>query len=178
MTAAGPGRWSVGVVALHWIGAALILELLGHGWLMVHGGLSAGTTFDLFQWHKTVGFLALAVTLARLCARIATHAPPAVPIAWERRLAASVQALLYAATLVMIASGWLTVSASPLPIPTEVLGLTIPNIALPDAALFGAAKVVHAAAAWTIAGLVALHVAGALKHAWIDRDGVMARMWR
>ncbi len=141
-------------------------------------GFSAATTFDLFQWHKSLGFAALAVTLARLAARAATLAPPkprSPP--WERRLSAGVQALLYAITLVAIGSGWLIVSTSPLPIPTRFFGLfVVPNIAAPNAATFAAATLAHWLAALAIAGLVALHVAGALKHAFIDRDDVLRRM--
>jgi cytochrome b561 len=175
---ARPPRWNRVVVALHWIGAALILELLAHGWLMIHGGFSAAETFDLFQWHKSLAFVALAVTLARLLARAATPAPskPGSP-PWERRLSAFVQALLYVATLIAIGSGWLAVSTALLPIPTRFFGLfVVPNIAAPDASLFAAATVAHAVTAFAIVGLVALHIAGALKHALIDRDDVLRRM--
>ncbi len=176
--ASGPLRWSGSAIVLHWIGAALILELLFHGWLMIHGRLSAAFTFDLFQWHKSLGFTALAVTVARLVTRALAPAPPKPDsAAWERRLSALVQALLYLLTLVVIASGWLIVSASPLPIPTRFFGLfVVPNIAAPNNALFAAATTAHWVAALVIAGLVALHVAGALKHALIDRDDVLARM--
>ena len=92
-------------------------------------------------------------------------------------MAASVQALTYLLSIVAIASGWLVVSAASLPVPTRVFGLiTIPNVAAPDPALFAAARLAHRIAAWSILGLVALHVAGALKHHWIDRDDVLLRM--
>ena len=94
-----------------------------------------------------------------------------------KRLAHIVQAALYALTVLAVAAGWLLVSTSPLPIPTRFFDLfVIPNIARPDAALFAAAKTAHEIAAWAILGLVALHVAGALKHHLIDRDDVMKRM--
>ena len=171
-------RWSGLVITLHWLGAVLILELLVHGWMMLHGGFSAATTFDLFQWHKSLGFVALAVTLARLVARAFSAPPPPLdsPL-WERRLAVCVQALLYLVTLVAILSGWLAVSTALLPIPTRFFGLfVVPNIAAPDASLFAATALAHWLAALTIAGLVALHVAGALKHAMVDRDGVFRRI--
>jgi len=38
-------------------------------------------------------------------------------------------------------------------------------------------KPVHAVGAFAMAGLVVLHVAAALKHQWIDRDGLLRRMW-
>ncbi len=117
-----PTRWNGALVALHWVAAALILELLIHGWLMVHGGFSAATTFDLYQWHKSLGFVVLALTAARLAARALTRAPPELPApVWEKRLAALVQASLYLLTLLIIAAGWLAVSTSPLPDPDPVL---------------------------------------------------------
>lgn len=172
-----PARWSPAAIGLHWLGAALILELLGHGWIMVHGGLGAATAFGLYQWHKTLGFAALAVTALRLLGRLA-FAAPAAPLGppWERRLASGVQAALYALTLAAILAGWLVASASPLPIPIRVFGLAIPDIARPDPALFAGAALAHKAAAWAIAALVALHVAGAAKHALLDRDGTLTRM--
>lgn len=174
-----PVRWSAPTVVLHWLGAALILELLGHGWLMVHGGLSAATTFDLFQSHKSVGFVALGVTVLRLAARSLFDAPRELTTApWERWLAKCVQGFLYLLTLAAIGSGWLLVSTSPLPIPTHFFGwLVIPAIAGPNPSLFVVAARAHALCAATIAGLVTLHVAGALKHRFLDRDDVLDRIW-
>jgi len=88
-----------------------------------------------------------------------------------------VQSSFYLLTVVAVGAGWLVVSASPLPIPTRFFGLfVIPNVAPPDAALFEWATRAHRLAAYAIAVLVVVHVAGALKHQWIDRDGTLARM--
>ena len=140
--------------------------------------LSAATAFALYQSHKSVGFVVLALTVARLVSARECRATPQ-PLAplWEKRLAKTVQAALYALTVVAIVSGWLVVSTSPLPIPTHFFGLfVVPDIARPDATLFAAAAFSHRIAAWSIASLVALHVAGALKHHLIDRDDVLTRM--
>ena len=174
---APPPRWSPAVVALHGINAALILALLALGWVMTRAVFGAAATFDLSQRHKALGFVALARTAARLAARAAAHRPPLPAARWERRLAAVVQAALYALTIGAIVSGWLVVSASPLPVPTRFFGLfEIPNLAGADPSLFAAARAAHALTAYAIAGFVALHVAGALKHHFIDRDDVLARM--
>jgi cytochrome b561 len=177
---ARPARWSPPLVALHWLAAALILELLAHGWIMVHGTSSAGTAFGLYQSHKSLGFVVLAVTAARLflrLSRLSRKAPPPLGPRWERPLAQAVQAALYGLTLVAIVSGWLVVSTSPLPIPTRVFDLVVvPDIARPDANLFAVSAAVHGFSAWSILGLVALHVAGAFKHHVIERDEVLARM--
>jgi cytochrome b561 len=173
-----PARWSELTILLHWAAGAIILALIVLGWVMVYGGLDAAARFDLYQWHKSFGFVALAFTAARLAARYLSIAPSAPPSPlWERRLAALTQAALYALTIVVIVAGWLLVSASPLPIPTRFFNLfVIPNIAGPDPSLFSAAVLTHKLAAWLIVFLVALHVAGALKHHFANCDDVLMRM--
>ena len=173
-----PKRWGALMIALHWLAAANILALLAIGWIMIYARLSSAATFDAYQLHKSLGFAILALTLARLGARVVV-VPPSAPAAarWERSLAAFTQGALYVLTIGAIVAGWLLVSASPLPIPTRFFDLfVIPNIAKPDAALFAAAKLAHKWMAWAIACLVALHSAGALKHHVLDRDDVLTRM--
>jgi cytochrome b561 len=171
-----PPRWSPAIVSLHWLNAALILGLVVLGWAMTHRVFGAAKTFDLYQLHKSLGFAALALTALRLAARAGSKAPPPV-VGWEGRLARIVQAAFYALTLGVIGAGWLVVSTSPLPIPTRFFGLfVVPNIAQPDPAVFVFAKLAHQIAAYALVGLVALHVAGALKHHWIDRDDTLRRM--
>jgi cytochrome b561 len=171
-----PTRWNLGVVAFHWLNAALIVALLAIGWAMTHRVFGAATSFDLFQQHKSLGFVALAVTFVRLAVRVLMLAPPPVP-GWEGGLSRTVQASFYVLTLVAVGAGWLAVSTSPLPVPTRLFGLfVIPNVAPPDAALFASAVLAHRLAAYAIAALLALHVAGALKHHFIDRDVTLAHM--
>jgi cytochrome b561 len=171
------------IISLHWAAGAVILALLALGWVMVYGGLDSAATFDLYQWHKSLGFAALALTAARLAARCVGSSPPApVSPGWERRLAAFTQGSLYILTICAILSGWLVVSTSPLPVPTGFFDLfVIPNIAQPDPSLFAAAALAHEFAAWGMAFLLALHVAGALKHHFVDGDDVLKRIlprWR
>jgi cytochrome b561 len=81
-------------------------------------------------------------------------------------------------TLCAIVSGWFVVSTSPLPVPTRFFDLfVIPNLAPANPSLFAEAVLAHEVAAWAIAFLLALHVAGALKHHLVNRDDVLRRMW-
>ena len=57
------------MISLHWSAGAVILGLLALGWIMVHGGLDSPATFDLYQRHKSWGFVALVLTAGRLAAR-------------------------------------------------------------------------------------------------------------
>jgi cytochrome b len=84
---------------------------------------------------------------------------------------------LYVLILAMIASGWLMVSASPLPIPIHLpLGFTLPNLTGPNAHIEARAKFTHEVLSKLVIGVIALHVTGALKHHFIDHDGVLSRM--
>lgn len=172
-------RWSPLVAALHWLAAALVLGLLGLGWFMVHWEADAARRFDLYQLHKSLGFVALAVLLLRLAARAATRAPP--PLAsmppWERRAAALAHGALYALTLIVALSGWLVVSAAIVAIPTRFFDLfVIPNLPGVGRAQFAPATTLHLLAAWLLAGLIALHVAAALKHRFVNRDAIWSQM--
>jgi cytochrome b561 len=177
-----PERWNGLIISLHWAAAAVILALLALGWVMVYGGLDSAETFDLYQWHKSLGFAALALTAARLATRFFSSSPALASPRWERRLAAFTQGSLYVLAICAILSGWLVVSTSPLPVPTRFFDLfVIPNIARPDPSLFADAELAHRLAAWGMACLIALHVAGAVKHHFVDGDDVMKRMlarWR
>jgi cytochrome b561 len=180
---ARPARWNGWIISFHWAAGATILALVAVGLLMTYGGLDSATTFDLYQQHKSLGFVALALTAPRLVARFLSSSPPApVSPRWEGRLAAFTQGSLYVLTIGAILSGWLLVSASPLPVPTRFFNLfVIPDIARPDPRLFAAAALAHKVSAWAIAFLLPLHVAGALKHHFVDGDDVLKRMlprWR
>jgi cytochrome b561 len=174
-------RWSPSTIALHWLSALLILTLLVLGWFMVHGDLKASTKFDLYQLHKSLGFLSLALLLLRLGARLARpspEAPPAMP-RWERRAADATHVAFYALLLVAALSGWLLASAAIIAIPTRFFDLfVIPNLVGPDAALSASMTFLHYLVSRLLIGLLILHVGAALKHHFFDRDDVFLRMVR
>ena len=61
--------------------------------------------------------------------------------------------------------------------PVVFLGLfPLPDFVQVSESLSDALKLVHATLAFTLAGLVLVHIAAALKHQWIDNDGLLRRM--
>lgn len=138
--------------------------------------------FDLYQWHKSNGLLILAFALVRIAWRLADPPPP-LPAAmppWERRAARANHLLLYGALLAIPVAGLALVSASPLQVPTVAFGvLYVPPLPLPrDEALEAALIALHGTLAFAALALVAVHVAAALRHRFVLRDGVLARMLR
>jgi cytochrome b561 len=178
-TKAAPQRWSAATIAQHWLSAVLILILLGLGWLMVHGDLEASTKFDLYQLHKSLGFLGLALLALRLGARLVQASPPAPPAMppWEHRLAGLAHVAFYLLLLAAALTGWLLVSAAIVAIPTRFFDLiVIPNLVRPDASLSANMAFWHYVVSRLLVGLLVLHIAAALKHHFVDRNDVLARM--
>jgi Prokaryotic cytochrome b561 len=71
-----PESWGAVANVLHWLGAALILAMLGLGLIMVHAGIASGQKFEAYQLHKSTGVLVLVVTLARGLWRGANSSAP------------------------------------------------------------------------------------------------------
>ena len=174
-----PRRWGALTIALHWLSAALVIVLLALGWFMVHGDIAASTKFDLYQLHKSLGFLSLALLLLRFGARLTERSPPTPPQMreWERRLAGLAHGALYALLLAAGLSGWLRVSSAIIPIPSRFFDLfVIPSLVGPDAALSDDMAGMHYVISRLLIGLLVVHVAAALKHHLVDRDDVLVRM--
>jgi cytochrome b561 len=179
MNAPAPVRWNIVVIALHWLSAILILALLAVGFFMTSATLGAATQFDLYQWHKTFGFVLLLLTVMRVFARTltASPAPPADMAPWERRAAGATHFAFYAVLLIVAFAGWLRVSSAIIPIPINFFGLTkIPNLVGPDEAFSERMAFFHEASAWLLLALLALHTAAALKHHYFNEDNVLTRM--
>lgn len=78
------------------------------------------------------------------------------------------------ALVAMPVIGWLATAAGGYPV--EFFGWTLPGIIGKDQALSESLFFVHGVVGWALLGLIVLHVAGALRHWLVKRDGVMARM--
>lgn len=168
--------WGAVQKALHWTTALFVVGLVAVGWIMVERE-PGRRTFELYALHKSTGLALLALVLVRLAWRV-TQPRPALPAAmprWERRLAGVVHGSIYAVLVAMPLSGWVLHSASGLPL--RWFGLArVPAIAPRGDDLKLLAADVHYALAWLLALLVALHLAGVLKHRFIDRDDVLRGM--
>jgi cytochrome b561 len=175
-------RYSGVAIALHWLIAAAIVAQLAVGLWMVRAMQqldSRMAAFQAYQWHKSLGLTILVLSLARLGWRLA-HPPPALPdtvTRFERIAARSVHWLLYALTIAIPLIGWAMVSASPLQIPTLIFGwFQWPHLPWFSASVEPALKSAHRWAAYLMIGLLVLHIAAALKHHFVNRDGVLRRM--
>jgi cytochrome b561 len=171
-------RYSLVSIVLHWSIAVLIVWNILLGWNM--GDLPPEQRFGAYQTHKSIGLTVLTLSLLRLGWRLANPAPP-LPShmkGWERLFARGTHVLFYVLMIGVPLGGWALVSSSPLNLPTSFWGLfDWPHLPLPKSkALSDQIESAHGLGAWIIVITLGLHVAGALKHQFLDRDTVLWRM--
>jgi cytochrome b561 len=165
-------RYSSGAIAFHWTIAGLVIFNLLVG--LLHDAVPPVRA--LMPAHKAVGITVLALSVLRVAWRLA-HRPPPLPAdvrGWERGAAHAMHWLLYLLIIVMPLTGW-AMSGGAKPHPFTWLGLPVPLLPVSDGAADGAWRA-HVVLGWTMAGLVAIHIAAALRHHWLLRDAVLARM--
>lgn len=170
-----PGQYTAVAKVLHWLLALGIIVAFFVG-IYMSGLPISPQRLKLFNWHKWAGVTILALSAIRLLWRL-THRPPAdVPMpGWQRVAAHANHTLLYVLFFAVPLVGWAYSSAAGFPI--VLFGvLPLPDFVSPDKALSEMIKPWHGYLAYAMATLVVLHVAGALKHQFIDRDGLLSRM--
>lgn len=170
-----PQRYTGPAIALHWLLALLIAASLLLGSTMTELAPSP-TRLALVNAHQWSGIVILGLTALRLLWRLG-HRPPEPPLmpAWQRRAAAATHGLLYLLCFAVPLAGWAYSSAAGFPVVLFGL-LPLPDWVAPDRALAALIKPLHAALAYALAALIALHVAAALKHHVVDDDGLLRRM--
>jgi cytochrome b561 len=168
-------RYTPVAVVLHWLLALAIVGAFCVGLYMSDLPFSLQRV-KLYNWHKWAGISILALSALRLLWRLANRPPPDVPMpTWQARLAHATHFLFYAAFFAVPLTGWAMSSAKGFPIVWFGV-LPLPDFVPKDHDLGELLERVHGWLAYGLAALVLAHVAGALKHQFIDRDGLIARM--
>ncbi len=168
-------RYTRLAIILHWLIALGIFVAFPLG-LYMHELPLSPRKLQLYSYHKWIGITLLALMLARLGWRL-WHTPPAMlPMPqWQKQIAESVHVGLYVLLFAVPLSGWLMSSA--LGFQVVWLGLVpLPDLVHKNKELGELLKQVHKTLDFALLGLLILHIAGALKHQWIDRDGTLQRM--
>ena len=163
-------------VLLHWIVALFIIALIVTGWYMVGIPKNTPERAFFFNLHKSLGIVTASFIVALIVWRIRHDAPP-LPSAmrgWEKRAAIVNHRLFYFLMVLMTLTGYLISSFSKYG--PKLFGIPLPHWGWEDAALRSNFAAVHRVTALVFALLIAIHIAAALKHLIVDKDGVFQRM--
>ena len=175
-------RYGLVAIALHWLLALLIVGTFSMG-LYMHDLPFSVQRVKYFNWHKWAGITILALSILRLLwrwrhkppplsARVLAHMP-----AWQQGVHRGSQWAMYALFFIVPLFGWAYSTADGLhvvwfgvlPLPDLVpLNRDLAELVL---------KPLHQASAFMLGALVVLHTAAALKHQFVDQDGLLRRMW-
>lgn len=173
-------RYTLTAMVLHWVLAVAILTAFVVGLTLDDMPLSPAK-LKLINWHKWAGISILLLSVLRLLWRLA-HRPPVLPDriqqampGWQTKAYHATHHLMYLLFFVVPLLGWAYSSAKGYPIVWFGV-LPLPDLMPVNKEIADSIKELHGLAAWGLIGLVALHVAAALKHQFIDKDGLISRM--
>ncbi|BCK87027.1 cytochrome b561 [Sideroxyarcus emersonii] len=169
-------QYATAAVAMHWLMAFAIVGLFAFG-LYMHDLPLSPWKLRAYSWHKWAGVSIFGLAVVRLAWRIYNRPPELPPHMGraERFIAHSGHSLLYLLMFTIPLSGWLMSSAKGFQ--TVLFGvLPLPDLLSKNKELGDMLQTVHWSLNLVLAILVAGHVAAALKHHFVDRDDVLARM--
>jgi cytochrome b561 len=170
-----PVRYGWVAQALHWVIVVLLFVQVPLG--MIADELPAGLErLVLMTRHKSFGITILALATVRLAWRWFDRPPPPPPMPrWQAIASRFNHVALYALLFALPLTGWLMSSAANRPV--SWFGLfQLPDFIAPDAGLKEVFEESHELLVNLLLALTLLHVSAALKHQFVDRDGLLFRM--
>lgn len=166
-------RYSTIAIWFHWAIAALVIANIAIG--LLHESLLKGVAWAM-PLHFSFGLTVLILSVGRVAWRL-THRFPPVPQdipGWQQVAARGTHIALYALIILLPLTGWMMVSGNNRPLGFYWL-FNFPKLPV-DKALSGLGHESHGVLGWVMLALVVLHIAAALRHHFILRDGLLNRM--
>ena len=172
-------RFSAFSRLLHWLLAAMVLAMLFIGVAMV--STVSPMYVHLVAIHKPLGIAILALVIIRIVNRLLNRPPPLpADLPTIQKIAAKAShVVLYGLMLALPIVGWSMLSAGDLPI--VLFGtVRLPAILAPSPVLYADLRQLHTVLAYLFFLTIVVHIAVALFHGLIRRDGVLGSMasWR
>ena len=165
-------QYSKRMVTVHWLTLALLIAAWLMGDAVNEARKEEGATLLGYAVHGLVGSAVLLFTLSRFYFRSQDGVPPPLGDTLPDKAAKGIHYALYAALILVPVSGTMQILTS------DVYGaLTAWDASLLPKKFTGVtAHEVHEVLVNVLIVLGVVHVLGALKHQFIDKDGIMARM--
>lgn len=169
-------------VILHWAMALAFVAMLASGILMTGDVLPKKLTFQMYQWHKSLGVILLLLFFVRIFWRL-THKVPALPESFSKpeRFAAKLGHFgFYVLMFSIPMAGWIMVSSSPYGISTYVFDVfKWPHIGFVEgnSDIYKISKEVHEILGYVFIGVITLHVSAVIKHGVLKKENLLLRIW-
>lgn len=172
-------RYGWVVRTLHWAIAFSIVALIPLGWYMVRLDYYDPWSYDALAIHKGLGMVVLLLAAIMISWQLARDRTVVVASRkpWEQFATKIIHYSLYALMLVVPVTGYIISTSAGAGV--SVFGLfEVPAVLPKSVPLRDAAISLHYYFSYAGVGLIAIHIAGALKHHFIDRDETLKQMLR
>jgi cytochrome b561 len=168
--------WGWPSIALHWLGAVLIILLLAHGWWMTHLAPRPDRLAN-YAGHAAMGYDFLALLILRLLWRWLNPVPALPGEAWEVYAAKLAHIALYLFMFACALTGWALAGTFRTPLDRDIFGIPLPTIYQSgDRSMHELFEDSHKILAYLLAVLVVVHILGALRHHLVKHNDVLRRM--
>jgi len=167
--------WGVLSKTLHWL---IVILIINQWWIAERAHeLKFSAKIAALGWHKSFGITILALAIVRLVWRWANPVPALQSEIrpWEKLIAQVAHLLLYGLIFALPLTGWLMSSAKNIPVSWFKL-FQLPDLVAPDKAFGESMEHLHGLLFNALVVVAALHIVGALKHHFIDKNDVLRRM--
>jgi len=163
-------KYHISLRIVHWLMAVMILGLIVLGWFMQ--GLDKDVSYrnDLYGLHKSFGVTVLFLVVLRVALRISTVIPPLPETLpkFIRKVAHLVHHIIYLFIFAVPISGYMM--SNMFGYGVSWFGISLPKLFSPNKEIGGLAHEAHAILPYMLLALVTLHVAGAIKHKFFEKD--------
>ncbi|NVJ68318.1 MAG: cytochrome b [Gammaproteobacteria bacterium] len=162
-------KYNLTMRLIHWLMAIMFIGIIASGWYMEGIPRDDPNKYALYPWHKSFGFTFLMLIVLRILVRFTSKKPalPAKLAPWEQMLTKVGHFLLYLLMLLVPLSGFIFSDTGGHPIN---FFFTEFDFLETNKELSGKAHGAHGILPYVLLGVVVLHIAGALKHRFIDKD--------
>ena len=151
-------RYPTSLLLLHWVRAVLVAGLLWAGWHMTGMNDEVASKYELYYpWHKSFGVLTFLVVLHTLTGP-------------EQVMSNLVQRVMYGLLVIVPLMGYSMSSTYTMSDGVFFFGVNLPELLPKNDDWFVVFQWLHKVLAYTLLVLILLHIAGALKHRFLDRD--------
>lgn len=170
-------RYDRVAIALHWLVAVGVFVMIGLGWYMTDIPKGTPERAFFYNLHKSIGVTLALIVLIRVVWRW-KHPPPPLPAgtaSWVVNASRLSHSLLYTLLVLMPVAGFTASNFSKYGV--TYFGLfKIGPLFAENKALYDLFQGIHHTASEVLVIVICIHIAGALKHLLINRDGVFFRM--
>ncbi len=175
-------KYPVVMRVMHWLMAVIVLGMIGVGWFMTpYDETREPLVSQLYFWHKSFGLLVFILVTIRLSIRLRCSVPelPTGLPKLDRRLARVAHVFLYTMMFAMPVLGYVLSSSYEYSSGVHFFVVDLPEVIADNDAVFKVTDWLHMVLGYSLLVVITMHLTGALKHRFFDRDkqnDVLSRM--